>query len=70
MTNGQLYTQAMVSTLHIVEQVPPDQWHVPTPCTEWDAEQVANHIIGENLWARELSQERPSRRSALDSMAI
>ena len=56
MANGQLYTQAMVSTLRIVEQVPRDQWHAPTPCTEWDAEQVANHIIGENLWAGELFQ--------------
>ena len=54
MDNGQLYTQAMLSTLRIVEQVPRGQWHVPTPCTEWDAEQVANHIIGENLWAGEL----------------
>jgi uncharacterized protein (TIGR03086 family) len=55
-SNGQLYVRAMASTLHIIEQVPPDRWHAPTPCTEWDARQVANHLIGENLWAAELLQ--------------
>src|SRR3979490_3381931 len=54
MTNGQLYARAMESTLRIIEQVPRDRWHVPTPCAEGDAQQVANHIIGENLWAAEL----------------
>ena len=54
MTNGQLYLRAMAATLGIVERVSPERWHAPTPCTEWDARQVANHIIGENLWAVEL----------------
>ena len=53
-TNGQLYARAMASTLRIIEQVSGDRWHEPTPCAEWDARQVANHIIGENLWAAEL----------------
>jgi len=55
-TNGQLYAQAMASTLRIIERVSQDLWHAPTPCTEWDARQVANHIIGENLWAGEIFQ--------------
>jgi uncharacterized protein (TIGR03086 family) len=55
-THGQLYARAMASTLRIIEQVPRDRWHAPTPCAEWDASQVANHIIGENLWAGELFQ--------------
>src|ERR1700674_406106 len=46
----------MASTLRIIEQVPRDRWHAPSPCAEWDARQVANHIIGENLWAAELFQ--------------
>jgi uncharacterized protein (TIGR03086 family) len=53
-SNGQLYVRAMAATLQIIDQVPPDRWHAPTPCTEWDARQVANHLIGENLWAAEL----------------
>jgi uncharacterized protein (TIGR03086 family) len=55
-TNGQLYARAMASTQRIIDQVPADQWQAPTPCSEWDAQQVANHIIGENLWAAELFQ--------------
>jgi uncharacterized protein (TIGR03086 family) len=55
-SNGQLYVRAMESTLHSIEQVPPERWQAPTPCTEWDARQVANHLIGENLWVSELLQ--------------
>ena len=56
MTNGQLYARAMMATLRIIDQVSPDRWNSPTPCTDWDARQVANHIVGENLWAGELFQ--------------
>ncbi len=56
MTTVDLYVRAMRSTLRIIDGVPRDRWHAPTPCSEWDAMQVANHIIGENLWAAELFQ--------------
>ena len=56
MTSGQLYVRAMASTQRIVDGVQPDRWHASTPCSEWDAQQVANHLIGENLWAGELFQ--------------
>ncbi len=56
MTNGQLYARAMMATQRIIDQVSPERWHSPTPCTDWDAMQVANHIVGENLWAGELFQ--------------
>jgi uncharacterized protein (TIGR03086 family) len=55
-TNAQLYARAMLSTLHILEHVSADRWHAPTPCADWDARQVANHLVGENLWAGELFQ--------------
>src|SRR5437899_2171656 len=51
---GELYVRAMVATQRIIDGVPVDRWHATTPCAEWDARQVANHIIGENLWAAEL----------------
>jgi uncharacterized protein (TIGR03086 family) len=44
----------MVATRRYLDGVRADQWHGPTPCTEWDVKQVANHIVGENLWAAEL----------------
>ncbi len=55
-TTGELYVRAMESTRVFVDGVKTDEWHRPTPCSEWDVKQVANHIIGENLWAAELFQ--------------
>jgi uncharacterized protein (TIGR03086 family) len=55
-TTGELYVRAMAATQRIIDGVPVDRWHASTPCAEWDARQVANHIIGENLWAAELFQ--------------
>src|SRR5579859_4838182 len=55
-TTGELYVRAMAATQRIIDGVPDDRWHASTPCTAWDARQVANHIIGENLWAAELFQ--------------
>jgi len=55
-TTGDLYVRAMESTRRFVDAVSRDQWTLPTPCTDWNVRQVANHLIGENLWARELFQ--------------
>ncbi len=55
-TTGELYVRAMESARVYVDGVKPDQWHRPTPCSEWDVKQVTNHIISENLWAAELFQ--------------
>ncbi|HLQ31768.1 MAG TPA: TIGR03086 family metal-binding protein [Chloroflexota bacterium] len=51
---GDLYVRAMASTQRYMDGVGDDQWHAPTPCSEWDVAQIANHLIGENLWAAEL----------------
>jgi len=53
-TTGELYVRAMESTRAYLDAVKTDQWQGSTPCSEWDVKQVANHIIGENLWAAEL----------------
>lgn len=37
-----------------VRSVGPQQWHAPTPCTEWDVRQLVNHVTVEDLWAPEL----------------
>ncbi|HKE93556.1 MAG TPA: TIGR03086 family metal-binding protein [Povalibacter sp.] len=55
-TTGELYIKAMHATRAYLDGVRSGQWHDSTPCTEWDLKQVANHIIGENLWAAELFQ--------------
>jgi uncharacterized protein (TIGR03086 family) len=58
MTTGELYVRAMAATRAYIDAVRPEQWTDPTPCTEWNVRQIANHIIGENLWAVELLEGR------------
>jgi uncharacterized protein (TIGR03086 family) len=53
-TTGDLYVQAMGATRAYIAAVRSEQWTDPTPCTEWNVKQIANHLIGENLWAVEL----------------
>src|SRR5579864_9539359 len=53
-TTGELYVRAMANTCAYLEAVRAEQWSSPTPCSEWDVKQIANHLIGENLWAAEL----------------
>lgn len=33
-----------------VHAVADDQWHDPTPDTEWDVRQLVNHLVVEQLW--------------------
>jgi uncharacterized protein (TIGR03086 family) len=33
-----------------VHAVKDDQWHGPTPCTEWDVRVLVHHLVVENLW--------------------
>jgi uncharacterized protein (TIGR03086 family) len=44
----------MEATQRFLDGVHSDQWNNPSPCSEWDVKTVANHLIGENLWAGEL----------------
>ena len=34
-----------------VRAVGDDQWHLPTPDTEWDVSALVNHLVGEARWA-------------------
>ena len=46
-----LYRRASDTFGANVHRVQPDQWDLPTPCTEWDVRTLVNHVVGENRWA-------------------
>jgi uncharacterized protein (TIGR03086 family) len=37
-----------------VEAIGDEQWHLPTPCTEWDVTALVRHLIYECLWLKPL----------------
>ena len=37
-----------------VHKIGEDQWHLATPCTEWDVRALMQHIVNEQLWIRPL----------------
>lgn len=43
----------------VLAQVAPEQLSAPSPCTEWDAKAVIDHVIGGNQWVESLTG-RPS----------
>lgn len=40
------HRRACAGFSRVAELVQPDQWDRPTPCTEWDARAVVEHVIG------------------------
>ncbi|MDP9342594.1 MAG: TIGR03086 family metal-binding protein [Actinomycetota bacterium] len=41
-----------------VKEIRDDQWHLPTPCSEWDVRDLAYHIAWNNLWVAPLCDGR------------
>jgi uncharacterized protein (TIGR03086 family) len=50
-----LHARALDATGHIVDGVAADRWHAATPCADWDAHGLVNHLVAGNLWAAELA---------------
>jgi uncharacterized protein (TIGR03086 family) len=46
----ELYDRALKRYGELVHAIRDDQWHDPTPCTEWDVRVLVNHLVSENLW--------------------
>src|SRR3989442_15551052 len=46
----ELYRRALERFGQHVHTVRDDQWHGPTPCTEWDVRVLVNHLVSEGLW--------------------
>ena len=39
----------------VVHAVGDDQWHLPTPDTEWDVAELVGHLVEEHRWAAPLT---------------
>jgi len=48
------HRRAMAEFDQRVRLVPEDRWHVGTPCEEWDARALTNHVVVEQLWVPHL----------------
>lgn len=46
----ELYRRALERFGRHIHAVGADQWHLPTPNSEWDIRQLVNHLVNENLW--------------------
>ncbi|HEY3259564.1 MAG TPA: TIGR03086 family metal-binding protein [Pseudonocardiaceae bacterium] len=50
MATLELHGRALRRFGDLVHSVGADQWHAPTPCTEWDVRQLVDHLVVEQLW--------------------
>ncbi|MBV9204315.1 MAG: TIGR03086 family protein [Actinobacteria bacterium] len=55
---AELHARALDATGRIVDGVPADGWHAATPCGDWDARALVNHLVSGNWWAAELAAGR------------
>ena len=47
---AQLHRRGAAEFTRRVDAIRDDQWHLPTPCAEWDVRALVNHVTAENLW--------------------
>jgi uncharacterized protein (TIGR03086 family) len=56
--------QSVAAVDRLIANVRPEQWAAPTPCTDWDVQQVVMHIVGMNrVFAAMLAGEAPPARA-------
>lgn len=49
-----MYARAVDEFGARVSAISEDQWHDPTPCTDWDVHQLVNHVVNEARWVAPL----------------
>ncbi|MFG1815533.1 TIGR03086 family metal-binding protein [Kribbella sp. NPDC049174] len=46
----ELHNRTVDGFVRLVNEVGPDQWSAPTPCSDWDVRALVNHVVGEERW--------------------
>jgi uncharacterized protein (TIGR03086 family) len=46
-----LHRRTVESWQRFLEGVRPDQWDLPTPCSDWDVRALVNHLVYEQRWS-------------------
>lgn len=60
--------RALTAVDGLIRAVRPEQWSAPTPCAQWTAAQLVNHLVGMNrVFVAMLSNEPPPQRSERSS---
>lgn len=47
------------ATGDLIDRITATQWTAPTPCTEWNARDVVNHLVGTNLLLVAMFEDSP-----------
>jgi uncharacterized protein (TIGR03086 family) len=51
----EVHSQALLSTTRgIVAGIGPDQWALPSDCSDWDVRALTNHLVSGNFWVSPL----------------
>jgi uncharacterized protein (TIGR03086 family) len=50
LSSGAAYARGVATFDTVIRQVRPDQWANATPCPDWDARALVNHVVGEDRW--------------------
>jgi uncharacterized protein (TIGR03086 family) len=50
----ELHRRAVAFFAARVADIEESQWHLPTPCSDWDVRALVRHLVYENLWTAEL----------------
>ncbi len=57
-----LHDRALDETARLVSGVRPDQFDLPTPCSEWDVRALLTHLVGGNRRYAGMTRGEPMRR--------
>lgn len=54
----EMHAAALDHTRRTVAGIVDEQWHLDTPCAEWDVQALLQHVVSGNLWVPELTSGR------------